>query len=223
MKFQQEHTTTSNSWEVVHNKELCCTMINFGIGSPLAGMAMHCLGYLDHVDAVIMLGLAGGVAEELQVGDFVLPTASIRDEGTSSHYLHGEVPALPNFKVQHVIQSTAAEMGLHTRSGIFKTTDYRMWEFDEEFKDLLRIQRVVAIDMEISTLFATGYALGKPIGAVMRISDLPMLRSGVKRSDSTKNFLRDNASEHLTLGLNAIKKLKEERVFQVGEVLPFEW
>ncbi len=218
-----KHTCRKNNWEVVHNDDLNCSLVSFGIGAPLAAMVMHCLGYLDHVDAVIMLGLAGGLAEEIEMGDVVLPTASIRDEGVSTHYLHSDAPALPNFKVQHVIQATASEMDIKTRSGIFKTTDYRMWEFDADFSNLLREQRVVAIDMEISALFSVGYALGKPVGAVMLISDLPLLRGGVKRADSTKEFLGEFCEKHLQLGINSVKKLSEEGVFQIGEVLPYEW
>jgi len=114
-------------------------------------------------------------------------------------------------------------MNIKTRSGIFKTTDYRMWEFDQEFSKLLIEQKVVAIDMEIAALFSVGYALRKPIGAVMLISDLPLLRSGIKRSDTTKEILKEHCTKQLQLGINAVRKLKEEGVFQVGEVLPFEW
>ena len=218
-----KHTAYKKSWEVVHNKELDCSIVNFGIGSPLAGMVMHCLSYLDQVDAVIMLGLAGGLAEKLEVGDFVLPTASIRDEGTSQLYLHHDAPALPNFKVQHIIEKTAKQMKIKTRSGIFKTTDYRMWEFDDEFSRLLKEQRVVAIEMEIATLFSVGFSLGKPIGAVMLISDLPLTHSGIKRSESTKEILAEYCTKHLNLGISSIKNLNKEKVFQIGEVLPYEW
>jgi len=218
-----DHVHHEQTWESVHNDDLDCSVVNFGIGSPAAAMVMHCLGYLDQVDAVIMLGLAGGLAEEMQSGDLVLPTASIRDEGASQHYLHSNTPALPNFKVQHVIQQTAAEMGVKTRSGIFKTTDYRMWEFDQDFADLLKGQKVVAIDMEISALFSVGYALRKPIGAVMLISDLPLLRTGIKHSESTREILAEFCETHLDLGIRAVKNLKKDKVFQIGEVLSFEW
>jgi len=217
------HTARQGNWESVHNPELDCSLINFGIGAPAAAMAMHCLGFLDQVDAVIMLGLAGGLAEEMQMGDIVLPTASIRDEGASRHYLHGDTPALPNFKVQRIIAEAATEKGIKTRSGIFKTTDYRMWEFDREFADLLREQKVVAIDMEIAALFSVGYSLGKPVGALMLISDLPLTRSGIKRSDSTREVLEEFCERQLDVGLRSFRKLNEGGVFQLGEVLPFEW
>ena len=218
-----EHETTHAHWQTVHNKDLDCSMVNFGIGAPPAAMVMHCLGYLDQVDGVIMLGLAGGIADELEIGDIVLPTASIRDEGASRHYLQRDTPALPNFKVQHVIAKTARDLGIHTRSGIFKTTDYRMWEFDEEFSALLRLQKVVAIDMEIAALFSVGYALGKPVGAVMLISDMPMIRSGIKRADSTRDILAQHCETQMKLGLATVESLNKEKVFQAGEVLPFEW
>ena len=217
------HVEHKGNWESVHIEDLDCSMINFGIGAPAAAMAMHCVSYLDQVDAVVMLGLAGGLAAEIKLGDVVLPTASIRDEGTSEHYLHSDMPALPNFKVQRIIAQTAKEMGINTRSGIFKTTDYRMWEFDEEFAHLLKEQKVVAIDMEIAAVFSVGYALRKPVGAVMLISDLPLIRSGIKRADSTREVLDVFCEKHLQLGFQSVKKLKEEGVFRRGEVLSFEW
>jgi AMP nucleosidase len=218
-----DHVYHSRTWEAAHNDDLDCSLVSFGIGAPAAAMVMHCLGYLDQVDAVIMLGLAGGLAEEMQIGDMVLPTASIRDEGASQHYLHSNTPALPNFKVQHVIQQTALEMGIKSRSGIFKTTDYRMWEFDQEFAGLLKAQKVVAIDMEIAALFSVGYALRKPIGAVMLISDLPLLRTGIKRSESTGEILEAFCQRHLDLGIHAVKNLNKDRLFKIGDVLSFEW
>ena len=211
------------NWQSVHVEALDCSMINFGIGAPAAAMVMHCIGYLDQVDAVIMLGLAGGVADEIQLGDIVLPTASVRDEGASRHYLQGDTPALPNFKVQRVIAQAAREMGLKTRSGVLKTTDYRMWEFDQDFSQLLKEQKVVAIDMEISAIFSVGYALRKPVGAAMLVSDLPMIRSGIKRAESTRELLESHGDLQLQLGLASLNKLKEEGVFRRGEVLPFEW
>ena len=163
------------------------------------------------------------VRKKLEIGDIVLPTASIRDEGASGHYLQGDTPALPNFKVQHVLAKTARQMNIRTRSGIFKTTDYRMWEFDKDFSALLREQKVVAIDMEIAALFSVGYAIGKPIGALMLISDMPMIRSGIKRADSTKEILGAHCETQLKLGLAAVANLEKDKVFQAGEVLPFEW
>ena len=218
-----EHEFARGHWDTVHNEALDCSLVNFGIGAPPAAMAMHCLAYLDQVDAVIMLGLAGGIADELEVGDLILPTASIRDEGASRHYLQSDTPALPNFKVQHVLAKTARDMNLKTRSGIFKTTDYRMWEFDEEFSGLLREQKVVAIDMEIAALFSVGYALGKPVGALMLVSDMPMIRSGIKRADSTRGILGAHCETQMKLGLAAVARLQKDQVFQAGEVLPFEW
>lgn len=222
-KTMGECTVSSGNWEAIHNPELECSMINFGIGSPLAAMVMHCLGYLDNVDAVIMLGLAGGLAEEVKIGDFVLPTASIRDEGSSGHYLHDDVPALPNFKVQSQIAHVAKALGVRTRSGLCKTTDYRMWEFDADFSLLLKQQRVVAIDMEISALFSVGYALGKPVGALMLVSDLPFHRSGIKTSNSTSDVLGKYCEKHLDIGIKTVEGLKQQAVFNQGAVLPFEW
>lgn len=173
------------NWKVSHWKEKNLSIIDFGIGSPVAGMAMDTLTYVDP-RAVLMLGLCGGIDDELEIGDYIIPTASIRDEGTSDHYLHPDVPAMPSFRVNRHISREIHERGLEYKSGIMKTTDYRMWEFNERFIQELKEQRVIAIDMEIATLFAVAYAKGVPIGALMLVSDMPLKKEGIKTKESSK-------------------------------------
>lgn len=85
-----------------------------------------------------MLGMCGGIGDALELGDFLIPTASVRDEGTSRHYLSRNVPAQPSFSINRVCEAVIRkETGKAPKSGIMITTDYRMWEFDQEFIDYI--------------------------------------------------------------------------------------
>jgi len=205
-------TIKSGYWDVVHDRESDVSIINHGVGSPSAGIIMHCLSFLDNLKCVIMLGMCGGIDDEVEIGDIIIPTASIRDEGTSKHYLPQDVPAQPEFWINRICEQViTAKMQVKPKSGIMLTTDYRMWEFDDEFIEYILKHRILAIDMEIATLFSVGYALNVPTGAVMLISDLPMRKGGIKSTDSANDFFCKFTDNHLQIGLDIMAEIRNHK------------
>ncbi len=202
----------SGYWDVVHDQERDVSIINHGVGSPSAGIIMHCLSFLDNLKCVIMLGMCGGIADDVNIGDIIIPTASVRDEGTSKHYLPQDVPAQPEFWINRICEEVIMRSTkVKPKSGIMLTTDYRMWEFDEEFIDYILKHRILAIDMEIATLFSVGYALNVPTGAVMLISDLPMRKGGIKSKASAKDVFCEFTDNHLQVGLEIMAEIRSYR------------
>ena len=122
------------------------TIINFGMGSPNAATIMDCLSAIEP-KATLFLGKCGGLKKKNQLGDFILPIAGIRGEGTSGDYFPIEVPALPAFALQKAISTTIREAGCDYWTGTVYTTNRRVWEWDEQFKEYLRKIRAMAIDM----------------------------------------------------------------------------
>ena len=197
----------SANWSLVHDKDRDITIINYGVGSPSAGIIMHCLSYLDKLKLVLMLGMCGGIDDDLEVGDLIIPTASIRDEGTSAHYLPKDVPALPTFGINRIAEQVIKEeTGARPKSGIMHTTDYRMWEFDQEFIEYILKHRIIAIDMEIATIFSVAYALNVPVGALMLVSDMPLRKGGIKSKDSAQDIFQTYTEHHLDIGIKVINK-----------------
>ena len=200
-----EHTGNeiqSGYWTVSHDAERDISIINHGVGSPSAGIIMHCLSFLDNINSVLMLGMCGGIEDNCEIGDLIVPTASIRDEGTSRHYLPKDVPAIPCVELTRISEQVVKDStGKQARSGIMLTTDYRMWEFDEEFIDYIYKHRIIAVDMEIATLFSVGYALGVPTGALMLVSDLPLRKGGIKDKGSAQDVFTTYTNEHLKMGV----------------------
>lgn len=185
------------------------TIINFGMGSSTAATIMDLLTAIQP-KAVLFLGKCGGLKSKNSVGDLILPIAAIRGEGTSNDYLPFEVPALPAFALQKAISTTIRDYGLDYWTGTCYTTNRRVWEHDEEFKEYLIQIRAMAIDMETATIFTTGFANSIPTGALLLVSDSPMSPEGVKTSESDGEVTETYADLHLKIGITSLKHLINE-------------
>ncbi|MDL2269493.1 AMP nucleosidase [Desulfosarcina sp. OttesenSCG-928-A07] len=213
---------SKNNFRIVNAPELDCTMIDFGIGSPQAALVVNGLAYLDNLKSVVMLGMCGGIDDILQVGDFVVPTAAIRGEGTSRHYLPEEFPAIPAMSVNLLCLGAVKAKKMTPRCGVVYTTDRRLWEFDETFVDYLRHQRILAVEMELATLFSVAYRYEVPIGAIMLVSDMPLQRRGIKDKRLQDRVYRDYMGLHLDIALDAVANLNS-RWSEVERQLHSEW
>jgi AMP nucleosidase len=181
-------------------------MLNFGMGSPMAATVMDLLTAVSP-KAVLFLGKCGGLKRKNALGDFVLPIAAIRGEGTSSDYFPPEVPALPSFALQKAISTSIRDLGMDYWTGTVYTTNRRVWEHDKEFKAYLRRIRAMAIDMETATLFSVGFYNGIPSGALLLVSDQPMIPEGVKTKASDAKVTDSFVYQHLSIGINALNLL----------------
>lgn len=181
-------------------------IINFGMGSANAATLMDLLSAISP-KAVLFLGKCGGLKRKNQLGDLVLPIAAIRGEGTSNDYLPPEVPALPSFMIHRAVSHVIRDLELDYWSGTVYTTNRRVWEHDDEFKEHLRRLRCMAIDMETATLFTTGFANGIPTGALLLVSDQPMVPDGVKTSASDAKVTNNFVESHVRLGIASLREI----------------
>lgn len=182
------------------------TLINFGMGSANAATTMDLLSAI-RPEAALFLGKCGGLKKKNDVGDLILPIAGIRGEGTSNDYFPPEVPALPAFNLQKAISTTIRNHGQDYWTGTVYTTNRRVWEHDEKFKEYLRQIRAMAIDMETATLFSTGFYNEIPTGALLLVSDQPMIPEGIKTAESDKKVTQAYLDMHLKIGIDSLKEL----------------
>jgi AMP nucleosidase len=183
------------------------TIINFGIGSPNAGLIIDLLEAV-HPKAVLFLGKCGGLKTgKNNIGDLILPIAAIRGEGTSNDYLPPEVPALPAFALQKAVSTTIRDFESDYSTGVVYTTNKRVWEHREDFKQRLRDFRTIAIDMETATIFAAAFKNQMPAGALLLVSDMPMTNEGIKTEASDKKVTSKFAELHLNIGVESLKQL----------------
>ena len=182
------------------------SIINFGMGSPTAATIMDLLSAIEP-KAVLFLGKCGGLKRRNKLGDLILPIAAIRGEGTSNDYFPSEVPALPAFALQKAVSTTIRDYGVDYWTGTVYTTNRRVWEHDEHFKEYLQKIRAMAIDMESATVFMVGFYNKIPTGALLLVSDQPMIPEGVKTEASDKKVTAQFVQRHLKIGIDSLKQL----------------
>jgi AMP nucleosidase len=185
------------------------TIINFGMGSPNAATIMDLLSAVNPY-AVLFLGKCGGLKKKNKLGDLILPIAAIRSDGTSNDYLPQEVPALPAFKLQIAVSAAIASYDKNYWTGTVYTTNRRVWEYDARFKKYLVKTRAMAIDMETATIFTVGFANEIPVGALLLVSDQPMISTGIKTEKSDIKVTNEYVETHLKIGIESMKNIKKQ-------------
>ena len=169
------------------------TIINFGMGSANAATVMDLLSAIQP-KAVLFLGKCGGLKKVNKLGDYILPIAAIRGEGASNDYFPPEVPALPAFSLQRAVSTTVRNHGKDYWTGTVYTTN-----------------RSMAIDMETATLFTVGFANQIPVGALLLVTDQPMISTGVKTEESDMIVTRNFVDEHVMIGFESLKMIIDKR------------
>lgn len=185
------------------------TIINFGMGSANAATIMDLLSAIKPT-AVLFLGKCGGLKKANNLGDYVMPIAAIRGEGTSNEYLPAEVPSLPAFSMMRAISSAIRDRGKDYWTGTVYTTNRRVWEYDDRFKEYLKSTRAMAVDMETATIFTVGFANRIPTGALLLVSDRPMISDGIKTAESYKHVTQNFVKQHLEIGVEVLNNIKEK-------------
>lgn len=182
------------------------TIINFGMGSPNAATVMDLLKAINP-KACLFLGKCGALKTKFQIGDLILPIAAVRGEGTSNDYFPPELPALPAFALQKAISTTIRDSNQDYWTGAVYTTNRRVWEHDDEFKEYLKKLRVEAIDMETATIFSVGHYNKIRTGALLLVSDKPMEPDGVKTEVSDQKVTTHFVDMHIQIGIDSLKQL----------------
>lgn len=203
-----------SAFKVAHDVKEDVSILDFKIGSPAAALVVDLCSFLP-IKTSVLLGMCGGLRRRYQVGDYLVPVASIRGEGTSDFYFPAEVPALANFLMQKAVTEVLEAQKATYHIGITYTTNMRFWEFNEEFKSRLKATKAQAIEMECATLFAASYKRKFTLGALLLISDLPLNNNGIKTKKSSESVYERHMSDHVEKGVAILKvarRMQEKHV-----------
>jgi AMP nucleosidase len=195
-----------STFKVAHSPVDKISILDFKIGSPAAALVVDLCAFLP-IRAGVLLGMCGGLRRHYRIGEYFVPIASIRGEGTSDFYFPSEVPSLANFLVQKIMTNVLDEEEAAYHVGITHTTNKRFWEFDQDFKARLKATRPQSIEMECATLFIAGYSHKLPLGALLLISDLPLDHEGIKTKDSSERVFLNYTADHVEKGVKIMKAL----------------
>ncbi|HIH01882.1 TPA: nucleoside phosphorylase [Thermoplasmata archaeon] len=136
-------------------------------GAPASGMMME-EAIAAGAENILMLGLAGSISPKVRMGDLVIPTWAIREEGLSYHYLRPEVVPRPSPKLLGRLRS-ALEGVPHHEAGVW-TTDAVFREVPSKLRRYAKAGALV-VEMECSALMAIAKYRKVEFAALMTITD----------------------------------------------------
>jgi len=70
----------------------------------------------------------------------------------------------------------------------------------------------MAIDKETATIFTVGFHNEIPTGALLLVTDQPMVPEGVKTEESDKKVTEDFVNNHLQIGIDSLKELQNSGI-----------
>jgi len=65
----------------------------------------------------------------------------------------------------------------------------------------------MAIDMETATIFSAAFKNEMPAGALLLVSDVPMIPEGVKTDESDQQVTEKFVEKHIRIGIDSLKQL----------------
>jgi len=198
------------------------TFINIGVGPTNAKTITDHLAVL-RPHCWIMIGHCAGLRSTQILGDYVLAHAYVREDHVLDQDLPAWVPLPPIAEVQVALQQAVmnishekeAELKTRMRTGTLVTSDNRNWELrTHELYEKFRQSRAIALDMESATVAANGFRFRVPYGTLLCVSDKP-IHGEIKLQGMANTFYRQRVSQHLKIGLEAVRLLREEGVEQL--------
>lgn len=158
------------------------TTTSTGIGSPSTAIAVEEAINLG-AQILIRVGTCGGaLKKEIKAGSIIIPTASIREEGTTKEYLPSEFPAVADIKVVQTLIDCAKKLGFSYYVGINRTHDafYGQSKNIKQWGSIYLNPRMrnweyplLSSEMECSPLFLIGLLRGVNTGAVLAVNANP--------------------------------------------------
>jgi AMP nucleosidase len=198
------------------------TFINIGVGPTNAKTITDHLAVL-RPHCWIMIGHCAGLRSTQVLGDYVLAHAYVREDHVLDQDLPPWVPLPPIAEVQVALQQAAvnvsqekeAELKTRMRTGTLITTDNRNWELrTHELYEKFRQTRAIALDMESATVAANGFRFRVPYGTLLCVSDKP-IHGEIKLQGMANAFYRERVNQHLKIGLEAVRLLRENGAEQL--------
>lgn len=198
------------------------TFINIGVGPSnaknitdhLAVLRPHCW---------LMVGHCAGLRMTQRLGDYVLAHGYVRADNVLDQDLPSWVPVPPIAEVQVALQDAVSnishrkgkDLKMGMRTGTVISTDNRNWELrTKQLYEPFKQSRAIALDMESATVSANGFRFRVPYGTLLCVSDKP-IHGEIKLRGMANNFYRERVSQHLKIGLEAMRLLRVHGVDQL--------
>lgn len=187
--FNREFRTITGNY-----KGMSLTVTSTGIGGCSMGIAVEELANCGAKN-LIRIGSCGALQPELKLGELIIVTAAVREDGLSKTYVKTEYPAVSDFELSNCLKTKAEDLGFDFSLGICRSHESFYIDHNQEVIDYWKQKNVLASDMETAALFT--------------LANLRKLRAA-----SILNVVV-NDSQESSAGINSY--VEEDEVIMAGE------
>ncbi|MGC8722023.1 MAG: nucleoside phosphorylase [Caldisericaceae bacterium] len=180
------------------------TIATTGMGAPSTAIVLEELVNLGG-KYFIRVGSAGGIAPNLNVGDVVIATGSVRDDGTTPYYLKQSFPAVPDFEVLKTIIETGREIKPNVDYGVVISEDPFYIPYTDREMELFVKANVKAIEMESGCVFIVSQFRGVKAGALFALDGNVTLKQ--MKAAGHDDLYKQGEDNAIKIGLESLYKL----------------
>lgn len=203
--YNREFRTISGSYQGVP-----VTVTSTGIGGASACIAIEELSACG-ADTMIRIGSAGASQPEVEIGDLIISTGAVREEGASRMYVDQSYPAVPHFSVLRALVEEAEAKDLRHFVGLTRSHDSFYIDDEAERMEKAHRTKLLGSDMETSALFVIAALRGLRAGSIL--NNVVKYEADVKEGINDYVDEADRAAEgerqEILIALGAIKRLAE--------------
>ena len=172
-----------------------------GMGAPSTAIVVEELCNLGaHV--LLRVGSAGGIASDVDAGDLVVATGSVRDDGTSPQYLPLSFPAVPDADLLRITMEAARDVVPTSKHGVVISSDAFYRNYDKDKMNLMMQSGVKAIEMESGCLFIVGQFRGVCTSALFAV-DGSVTKDAIK-PESAEGLFKIAEEQSIRIGLSTL-------------------
>ena len=161
LAYNREFRTIRGSYKGVD-----ITATSTGIGAPSAAICMEELIACDG-KYFIRIGSGGAVQPYIRLGDLVISTAAVREDGTSRMYVEENYPAVADLELTNAIVDTCKELGFPYHSGPTRSHDSFYIDNEDELMDYWNKKNILSSDMETGIIFTLAQLRGVKAASIL--------------------------------------------------------
>ncbi len=182
------------------------TIATTGMGAPSTAIVIEELVNLGG-KYFIRVGSAGGIDTKLNVGDVVIATGSVRDDGTTPYYLKQSFPAVPDFDVAQTIIEVGKEIKKDIAYGVVISEDPFYIPYSDKEMELFLKANVKAIEMESGCVFIVSQYRGVKAGALFALDGNVTLKQ--MKSEGHEALYKQGEDYAIQIGLESLYRLSK--------------
>lgn len=166
----------SNVRELAYNREyrslvgeyegLPVLAVSTGIGGASAGIAVEELHNIG-VTAMIRIGSCGALQPKVKLGDLILVSGAVRDDGASKMYVDSIFPAVADAGLLSACMRAAEALGVPYHTGIARSHDSFYTDHEDARNAYWQRAGVLGSDMETAALFTIGALRGVRAASIL--------------------------------------------------------